>query len=154
MKPEGKDVISVLLTGDLDVSGEFLGEEDHLLVIRGKRFIQGVGEQAGLEARDPEQCLLSESDALDGEQLLGIDGPVVEDEIFLEASDLIEILEADDGERGGSEAVFAGIAGGAGLTLRRARAGGMPRVGPVSRELLFGNGCMRVGQSKYLSTLG
>jgi hypothetical protein len=59
---------------------------------------------------------LSESDALKGEEFLGVDGVVEVYQVFPEVGDLIEVFEADDGEGRGSEAVFAGILG-----LRRSR---------------------------------
>ena len=70
-----------------------------------------------LEARGAEDSLLGEGDALDGEEFLGVDGLVDGDEVGPEMGDLIEVFEADDGEGGGGEAVFAGILCGAGLAL-------------------------------------
>jgi hypothetical protein len=53
-----------------------------------------------VEALDAEEGLLGEGDALDGEELLGVDGLVDGDGIFAESGDLVEIFEADDGEGG------------------------------------------------------
>jgi hypothetical protein len=58
---------------------------------------------------------LGEGDTLDGEELLGVDGLVDGDGVLAEAGDLVEIFEADDGEGGGGESVFAGVLGGADL---------------------------------------
>src|ERR1035437_2401155 len=43
----------------------------------------------------------------------GVDG----DGVFAEAGDLVDVFEADDGEGGGGESMFAGVQGGAGLGL-------------------------------------
>jgi hypothetical protein len=68
------------------------------------------------------------------------------DEVFAEVGDLIEVFEADDGEAGGGEAVFAGILGRAELALRGAGAGGLRCIGAIGGELIWGNG-MRHGNS-------
>ena len=52
----------------------------------------------------------------------------------------MEVFEADDGEGGGGEAVFAGILGRAGLAFRGAGAGGLGGVGAIGGELFRGNG--------------
>jgi hypothetical protein len=67
-------------------------------------------------------------------------------QVFLEMGDLIEVFEADDGEGGGGEAVFAGILGRTGLALRGAGAGGIGGVGAIGGELFWGNG-LRHGNS-------
>ena len=59
--------------------------------------------------------------------------------------DLIEVFEADDGEGGGSEAVFAGILRGAGLALGGAGPGGLGGVGAIGGELFLGDGFWRRG---------
>jgi hypothetical protein len=48
-------------------------------------------------------------------------------------------IEADDGEGGRSEAVFAGILGGAGLAVRGAVAIGLSCIGAIGGELFRGN---------------
>jgi hypothetical protein len=105
-----------------------------------ERFAEAVGEEAGFEAGGAEDGLLGESDALKGEEFLGVDGAVGFDEVFAEVGDLIEVFEADDGEGGNSEAVFAGIPGRAELTFRGAGAGGISGVGAIGGELVWGNG--------------
>ena len=52
---------------------------------------------------------MGEGDALEGEQFLVVDGLEDGDEVGLEVSDGVEVFEADDGEVGGSEAVFARV---------------------------------------------
>jgi len=89
---------------------------------------------------------LGEGDALKGEEFLGVDGAIEGDEVFAEVGDLIEVFEADDGEAGGGEAVFAGILGRAELALRGAGAGGLRCIGAIGGELIWGNG-MRHGNS-------
>jgi hypothetical protein len=104
-----------------------------------ERFAEAVGEEAGFEAGGAEDGLLGESDALKGEEFLGVDGVVEVHQVFLEMGDLIEVFEADDGEAGSGEAVFAGILGGAGLALWGAGACGTASVGAVGGELFWGN---------------
>ncbi len=103
-------------------------------------LVEAGGEEAGFEARGAEEGLLGESDALKGEEFLGVDGLVEGDEVFLEVGDLLEVFKADDGEGGGGEAVFAGVLGGAGLARRGSRAGGFGGVGAIGGELLRGDG--------------
>ena len=76
---------------------------------------------------------MGEGDTLDGEELLGVDGLVDGDGVLAEAGDLVEIFEADDGEGGGGETVFAGVLGGTGFALGGAGSGGLGGVGPVGR---------------------
>lgn len=146
LEAEGEDVIAVLLAGDVGVVRELVGHEGHRLIVGGESFVEGVGEQAGFEAGHAEQSQLSDGDALDGEQLLGVDRLVVVDEVGFEAREFLDVFEADDGKRGGGEAVLVGIARGARLPLRRARAGGALRVSPVGRELLGRDGLVGIGQ--------
>ncbi len=116
-------------------------------------LVEAGGEEAGLEARGAEEGLLGEGDALDGEEFLGVDGLVDGDEVVLEMGDLMEVFEADDGEGGGGEAVFAGILGGAGLASRGARAGGTGGVGAVGGELHLGDGWFGAWHVRYGSAL-
>jgi hypothetical protein len=85
---------------------------------------------------------LSEGEAFDGEEFLGVDGLVDGQEVGSEMVDFLEVFEANDGEGGGSEAVFAGILCGAGLTLRGARPGGFGGVGAIGGELFPGDGML------------
>src|SRR5215470_11220008 len=93
-------------------------------------------------ARDAEEVLLGDGDPRDGEELLRVDRFVDSQEVFLEMGDIVEIFEADDGECGWSEAVFACVLGRAGLALRSARAGGTSGVGAVGGELSLGYGIL------------
>jgi hypothetical protein len=54
-------------------------ERDEGGLVRGdeKRFVEGGGEEPGLEARDAQEIVLRERDAFDGEELLRVDGRVV-----------------------------------------------------------------------------
>jgi hypothetical protein len=92
----------------------------------------GVGH-AVVEAFDAEEGMLGEGNALDGEELLGIDGPIDGDEVVAEAGDLVEFFEADDGEGGGGESVLAGVLSGAGFAFRGAGSGGLGGIGSVGR---------------------
>jgi len=116
-------VVAVLGVGDLEIAGEFLRHEEEGVAGGVEDLGEAGGEQAGLEARGAEEGLLGEGDALDGEELLGVDGLVDGDEIGSEMVDLLEVFEADDGEGGGRKAVLAAISCGGGLTLRGAGAG-------------------------------
>jgi hypothetical protein len=111
-----------------------------------ERFAEAIGEKTGFEAGGAEDGLLGESDALQGEEFLGVDGVVEGDEVFAEIGDLVEVLKADDGEAGGGEAVFAGVLGRAELTFRGCGAGGVGGVGAIGGKLFWGNG-MRHGNS-------
>ncbi len=62
------------------------------------------------------------------------------DEVGAEALDFVEFFESDDGEGGGSEAVFAAILGGAGLAFGGAGAGGFGGIGSIGGELFGGDG--------------
>ena len=107
-------------------------------------LVEAGGEEAGFEAGGAEEGLLGEGDAFDGEEFLGVDGPVGGDEVVPEVGDLIEVFEADDGEVGGGEAVFAGVLGGTGLALGGAGAGGVGGIGAIGGELLWGDGVLGV----------
>ena len=104
----------------------------------------GVGEKAGFESRGAEDHLLCQGDALDGEELLGIDGLVAGDGVGFELRDFIEFFETDDGEGRRSETMFDGIAGRSGLPFRGARAGGCNGVGAVGGETFLGKRFGRV----------
>jgi hypothetical protein len=115
----GEEVVAVLGLDDLIVVIDEVGADaDHGPVVRGDDLIEAVGEHAGVKALGTEEGLLGETDALDGEEFLGVDGPIGGDGVFEKAGDFVDLFEADNGERGGGEAVFAGVLGGAGLTLR------------------------------------
>src|ERR1039457_5197092 len=73
----------------------------------------GVGH-AVVEAFDAEEGMLGEGNAFDGEELLGIDGPIDGDEVVAEAGDLVEFFEGDDGGGGGGGSVVTGGLGGGG----------------------------------------
>ena len=83
--------------------------------------------------------MLGEGDALDGEALLGVDGPVDGDGVSDEVIDVVNVLEADDGEVGAREMEFAGILGGPGFSLRRAGPGGTRGVSAIGIELFLGD---------------
>ena len=96
--------------------------------------------EAGLKGGAPAQGLLGESDAFDGESLLGVDGLVGGHGFGVDVGEGIEFFEADDGEVGGGEAVLAGILSGAGLAFGGGGAGGLGGVYAVSGGALFGDG--------------
>ena len=118
----------------------------------GDGSVSSGGEEARLEAGGAEERLLSEGDALDGEEFLRVDGLVNVDEVGFEVCDFIEIFEMDDGKSGGGEAVLAGVLGGTGLAFGSAGTGGLRRVGAISFALLFGDRVMGVGHRIHLSS--
>jgi hypothetical protein len=78
----------------------------------------------------------------EGEEFLGVDGLVDGDEVVAEAGDFLEVFEADDGEGGPGEDVFAGVLGRVGLALGGAGAGGPGGVGAIGGEAFGGYGVM------------
>ena len=142
MEPFAQSVVAVLGAGDFDIAiaDEVLAHGDDGIAAAVEGLVEAGGEEAGLEAGSADESLLSEGDALQGEEFLGVDGLVESGEVGGEMGDLIQIFEADDCKGGGGEAVRAGIAGGAGLAFRGARAGGVGGVGPIGGALLFGDG--------------
>jgi hypothetical protein len=60
---------------------------------------------------------LGAGDAVEGIQLLGVDGLVVVDKVGAEAFELVDVFDADDEEAaGGGETVLQGVLGGTGLS--------------------------------------
>jgi hypothetical protein len=127
---------------DIPITGEFFVHQDHGVSGGVEGLVEAGGEEAGFEAHGAEESLLREGNALDGEEFLGVDGLVDSQEVVLEMGDLMEIFEADDGEGGGREAVFAGILGGAGLAQWGAGPGGFGGVGAIGGELFLGDGLL------------
>ena len=117
-------------------------------------YVEAVGEEAGFEAGGAEDRLLRERHALEGEQFLGVDGLVDGGEVGCEMGDLLEVFEPDDGEGGGSEAVRAGVAGGAGLAFGGAWTGAFGGVGAIGGELFFGDGHTRASSSSSRDSMG
>jgi len=141
-----QQVTEILGRGDFDIRCELRVYGEAGFSVGAERLAEAVGEEAGFKAGGAEDGLLGESDALKGEEFLGVDGVVGFDEVFAEVGDLIEVFESDDGEAGGGEAVFAGILGRAGLAFRGAGAGGIGGVGAIGSELFWGN-CIRHGDT-------
>ena len=139
LETSGQGVGAVLGPGDFDVAGEVVGEGVDQAVIAIEGFVEAAGEQSGFESGGAKQGLLGEGHALDGEKLLGIDGLVEGDEVLLEAGDGVEFFKPDDGEVGGGKAVLAGVLGGDGFALGRARSGGAGGVGAVGGEAFRGD---------------
>jgi hypothetical protein len=102
-------------------------------------LVQAVGEQTGFEGVHAEQGVLGESDALDGESFLGVNGLVGGDGVGDEGGDVGPVLDADDGEGVGIEGVFARVLGGAGLAFRSIGPGGTAGVGSVRGDTLGGS---------------
>jgi hypothetical protein len=135
---EGEGAVLGLSDGDVAIADEVLGHADEEAAGGIEGFVEATGEEAALEVGDAEHGLLGQGDALDGEQLLGVDGPVDGDEVGAEMGDFLEVFETDDGEVRGGEAVLAGVLGRAGLALGRAGTGGMGRIGTIGGELFLG----------------
>jgi hypothetical protein len=104
---------AVLAAGDFDVAiaGELLahGDEGDLIVVEG--LVHAGAEQACLQAGGADHRLLGERHAFEGELFLGVFGAIEGDEVLGEMGDFVEVLNADDGEGGGGEAVRAGVLG-------------------------------------------
>lgn len=143
----GEGEVTVLPVGDLDAVGQLRLHGDPETVAAGEALVEAGSEEAGLEAGEAEEGLLGDGDALEGEELLGVGGLEVGDEVGAEAGDGIAVLQADDGVVGGGEAVAAGVLGRAGLAFGSTGAGGAGGVGAVGGKLLFGNGLARSGHS-------
>ena len=127
-----EEVVAILRLGDfVIVVDELVGDAHQGAAVAVEGFIEESSAQAGVEALDAEEGLLGESNALDGEELLGVDGLVDGDSVLAEAGDLVEVFEADDGEGGGGEPVFAGVLSGAGFAFGGAGSGGLGGVGSV-----------------------
>jgi hypothetical protein len=123
-----------------DAQGHGVGAGDAALEPLRQQEVEGIGgrgfsgcirsgraetgsEEAGFEAGGAEDGLLGEGDALDGEEFLGVNGFVEVDGVVLEAGDLLDVFETDDGISGGREAVFASVLRGTGLAFRRSGTG-------------------------------
>src|ERR1039457_2014456 len=126
----GEEVVAVLGLSDFVIFVDELWANAHQgAAVAVDGLVEAGSAHAVVEAFDAEEGLLGEGDAHDGEELLRVDGLVDGDGVFAEAGDLVEIFEADDGEGGGGESVFAGVLGGAGFTLWGAGSGGLGGVG-------------------------
>src|ERR1019366_4860277 len=143
VKAFGEEIVAVLGHGDFVIAvDEFVADAHEGLAVAGKGLIEEGGGNAFVEAFDAEEDLLGEGDALDGEEFLGVDGLVDGDGVLAEAGDLVDVFEADDGEGGGGESVFAGVQGGAGFAFGGAGSGGLGGVGAVGGELFIGYGLL------------
>jgi hypothetical protein len=135
-----QQVVAVLGSGDFDIAiaGDgFIHEADGLAAaVEGR--VQTGGEVSGFQAGAAEHGVLGEGDALQGEELLGVDGLIDGDEVVAEAGDFLEVFEADDGEGRSGEDVFAGVLGRVGLALRGAGTGRLGGVGAIGGEALGG----------------
>jgi hypothetical protein len=141
MEALGEEVVAVLGLDDLMILvDEVWADTGEGPTVVGEDLIEAGSEHAGMKALGAEEGLLGERDALDGEEFLGVDGLIGGDGVFAEAGDFVDLFEADDGEGGGGESVFAGVLGGAGLALRGAGSGGEGGVGAIGGELFFGYG--------------
>ena len=138
----GEEVIAVLGAGDgaIVIAGKLFVDHDQRTVIGSEGFIEAGGEESGLEAGGAEEGLLGDGHTLEGEEFLGVDGLVDGDEVVTEMGDVFEILDADDGEAGSGESVFAGVLGRAGLAFWSAGSSGMGGVGAVGSALSVGYG--------------
>ncbi|HUI80756.1 MAG TPA: hypothetical protein VLY24_22680 [Bryobacteraceae bacterium] len=145
MEAFGEGVVAVLVAGGFDVAvaNHFFRHGEERLAGRIEDVVEATGEEAGFEAGGAEEGLLGQGDALDGEEFLGVDGPIEGDEVGFEIGDFVEVFEADDGELGSGETVLTGVLRGAGFAFGRARAGGLSGVGAVGGEFLVGDGLAR-----------
>jgi hypothetical protein len=140
VKAFGQPEVVILRAGDFEAFGEFRVPENEGSAGELQRPIEAVGEEAAFEGGYAEKGVLGQGDALDGEEFLGVDGPVEGDEVVPEVGDGVGIFDADDGEVAGCEAVLAGVLGGAGFAFRGARAGGTGGIGLIGGDALGGRG--------------
>jgi hypothetical protein len=138
----GEGVVAVLLAGSFDIAiaDEFRGHGEEGLPGGIESLIEARGKEAGFQAGGAEQGLLGQGDALDGEELLGVDRLVDGNQVGFQIGDLIEVFQAHDGEGGGGETVFAGVLRGAGFAFGGTGSGGLSGIGAIGRELFFGDG--------------
>ena len=101
-------VVAILRAGDFDIA-----IADHVFTHGTKGpagildgVIESGGEEAGFEAIAAQDGLLTECEALDCEEFLGVGGTVTGDGVGFEIRDLIEFFEAHDGEGSTAEGVF------------------------------------------------
>jgi Fe-S oxidoreductase len=85
----------------------------------------GVGKMVSICPHCVRRIGMGEGHAFEGEELLGVDGVVDGDEVVAEVGDFLEAFEADDGEGGAGEEVFAGMLGRTGFALRGGEPGGL-----------------------------
>jgi hypothetical protein len=105
----GCPVIVILAGGDLKSVSEFGVFEDSRVAGNLQRFLQAEGDEAAFDAVGTQQGVPGESEALDGEELLGVDGLVDGDQIGFEVGDGVDLFDADGGEARGIEEMLASV---------------------------------------------
>ncbi|MEI9814666.1 MAG: hypothetical protein WDO18_19390 [Acidobacteriota bacterium] len=133
MEAVGEAVVAILHADLFARNLERVMEWDERRFVGGnhERFIERGGAEAGFKARDTEQVVLGDGEAFDGELLLRVDGLIGGEEVLAQVLDGVEVFDFDDGEVGGGEDMFAGVARCSGLACGGARAGGVGGVGLV-----------------------
>ena len=134
----GDGVVAVLSHVDLPVGVEVGVDAEDAGAVVIEDAVGTGDEHAGFEAPAADHHELGDGDALDREDLLGGLGQVVGEGVGAEVVELAAFFEAEHGDGGGGEALFAGVEGGAGIALGGAGSGGPGGVGPVGSELFFG----------------
>ncbi|HUE01472.1 MAG TPA: hypothetical protein VMR62_18005 [Bryobacteraceae bacterium] len=135
-----QDKVAVLFPEDVDVLDHFEIHQAERAAVGIEGLIQARGVHAGFGAGTAVEGLLGERETIDGPELLGVDGLVALDEVGAAVGDFFDIFEAEDGEVGGVEEVFARVLGSAGLDFGGTRSGGVGGVGSVGSEALGGDG--------------
>jgi len=109
MEAFAQQEVAILGLGNEEVAiaSDFLSHDDDGIAVGVKALVEAEGEEAHFEAGGAEEGLLGEGDALDGEDLLGVDGLVNSHGVGLEVGDLLEVFEADNAVGGSGEAMFA-----------------------------------------------
>jgi hypothetical protein len=107
VKAFGEPIGAVLAGGDGDSVGDFRVLEDQGSAGAFGGFVQAGDEESGFESGAAKERQLGESDSLDSEEFLGIDGPIEGNEVVAEAGDGFGGFEPDDGVIFGVEDVFA-----------------------------------------------
>jgi len=106
VKAFGEPIGAVLAGGYVDSVGDFGVHEDQGSAGAFGGFVEAGDEEAGFESGTAEERQLGEGDSLDGEELLGIDGPIEGHEIVTETDDSFGGFEPDDGVVFGVEDVL------------------------------------------------
>jgi hypothetical protein len=134
-----QDEVAVLFAEDVDILDHFEIHQAERASVGIERLVEARGVHAGFGAGTAVEGLLGEGEAIDGPELLGVDGLVAVDEVGAPIGDFREVFEAENGEVGGVEEVFARVLGGAGFAFGGSRSGGFGGVGSVGSEALGGD---------------
>ena len=117
----GYAVIAVLRARDFDIAvTDHIGIHGNDGVVGAiEDVVESAGEHAGIETGGAEHQLLRESDSLDRDEFLGVDGFIAGDRVGSELIDFGELFETHDGEGRGAEGVVDRVGIGRAKTFLR-----------------------------------